>query len=124
MPNGRSDSFSVSRHDFEQLLNTMPTGAVVGQLRSGSEGDRSSRGLDALEARQLFAELPLDRVFVEEQYQKFYIIHLAKREGATTWIVVREDSPLFAELRRHHAMGIARHQEQQEPTDDDESRPR
>ena len=124
MPNGRSGSFNVSRHDFEQLLNTTPTGTLVGQLLSGSEGDRSSRALDALEARQLFAEIPLDRVFVEEQYQKFFIIHLAKREGGTTWIVVREDSPLFAELRRHHAIGIARHQERQESTDDDESRTR
>jgi len=112
MPNGRSSSFNVSRHDFEQLLNTIPTGTLVGHLLSGSEGDRSSRALDALESRQLFAELPQDRVFVEEQYQKFYILHLAKREGATTWIVVREDSPLFAELRRHHAMWAARHQEQ------------
>ena len=125
MPNGRSGSFNISRHDFEQLLNTIPIGTLVGHLLlCVPQGDRSFRALDALEARQLFAELPLDRVFVEEQYQKFYIIHLAKREGATTWIVVREDSPLFAELRRQHAMGSARHQEQQESTDDDESRPR
>ena len=121
MPNGRSASFSVSRHDFEQLLNTIPSGAVVGKLRllSGPHGEGSSRALEVLEARQLFAEHLQDRVFVEEQDKKFYIIHLAKREGATTWIVVREDSPLFAELRRHCAMAIARHQEQREATDDD-----
>lgn len=106
MPNGRSVSFSVSRHDFEQLLNTIPTGTVVGKLKllSGPHGEGSSRALDVLEARQLFAEHLRDRVFVEEQDRKFYIIHLAKREGATTWIVVREDSPLFAELRRHCAI--------------------
>lgn len=122
MPNGRSASFSVSRHDFEQLLNTIPSGTVVGKLKlpSGPHGKRSSRTLDVLEARQLFAEHPRDRVFVEEQDRKFYIIHLAKREGPTAWIVVREDSPLFAELRRHCAMAIARHQGQQESTDDEE----
>ena len=81
MPNGRSSSFNVTRHDFEQLLNTIPTGTLVGHLLSGSEGDRSSRALDALEARQLFAELPQDRVFVEEQYQKFYILHLGMRRS-------------------------------------------
>jgi hypothetical protein len=112
MPNGRSASFNVSRHDFEQFLNTIPTGTLVGHLFSGVRGDRSFRALDALEARQLFAEQPRDRVFVEEQHQKFYIIHLAKREGATTWIVVRDDSPLFAEVRRHHSMWAARRQEQ------------
>jgi hypothetical protein len=112
MPNGRSDSFVVRRHGIEQFLSTIPTGTLVGHLFSGSKGDRSRRALDASEARQLFAENPRDRVFVEEQQQKYYIIHLAKREGATTWIIVHEDSPLFAEVRRHHAPGIARHEEQ------------
>lgn len=120
MPNGRSASFNVSRNDFEQFLSTIPTSTLVGHLRSSAEGDCSSRALDALEARQLFADHLRDRVFVEEQYQKFYIIHVAKRERATMWIVVREDSPLFAELRRHLAMAVARHQEQEESTDDAE----
>lgn len=109
MPNGRSGSFSVSRHDFEQLLNMIPTGTVVGKLLS----DRTFRALNVSEARQLLAEHLRDRVFVEEQYQNYYIIHLAKGDEPT-WIVVREDSHLFAELRRHHAMGVASHQEQEE----------
>ena len=113
MPNGRSGSFNISRHDFEQLLNTIPTGTLVGHLLlCGPQGDRSFRALDALEARQLFAEHLQDRIFVEEQYQSYYIIHLTKREEPATWIVVRDASPLFAEVHRHHSMWAARHQEQ------------
>ena len=120
MPNGRSSSFSVSRHDFEHLLNAIPTDTVVGKLLSGPHRDRPFHALNASEARQLFAGHVRDRVFVEEQYQNYYIIHLTKGDRPATWIVVREDSPLFAELRRHQAMAVARHQEQEESTDDDQ----
>lgn len=112
MPNGRSASFNVSRHDFEQLLNTIPTGTLVGRLLSRPKGDRSFRAVDVLEVRQLFAEYPQDRIFVEEQDQSYYVIHLTKREEVAAWIVVRNDSPLFAGVRRCHSMWNSRHQEE------------
>jgi hypothetical protein len=47
-------------------------------------------------------ECPQDRMAVEEQDHKSYIIHLSN-EPELKWLVVGSESPIYLEIRQRHA---------------------
>jgi hypothetical protein len=107
MPNGRSGGFVVERADLKQLIKALPDATVVGKIRAYSSALRPA---DALEIARLVDECPNDRIPVEEQDHKFYIIHLSDK-GERIWVMVGPETPLFLELRQRHARWATEHPE-------------
>ena len=97
MPNGRSGEFDVNKERLERILSALPSEAVVG--KSIAAGD-----VDVSAVYRMVSEYPDDLIAVEEQYDRWYIIHLepiqANPPSAEKWIMVSPESPLFEELRR------------------------
>ena len=104
MPNGRSGGFVICKDDLRQLVTAI-SGAVTVGKRFGSG---SLLPMSATEAAQLVEELAHDRVSVEEQDKKYYIIHIS--DSSDTWIKVQSDSPIFEGLRRWHTRWVAERQ--------------
>jgi len=99
MPNGRSGGFVIEKEDLKQIVKALPDATVVGKIPAHSSALRPA---DALEIARLVDESQNDRIPVEEQDHKFYIIHLSnKRERIL--VMVGLDTPLFPELRQRHA---------------------
>ena len=99
MPNGRSGGFVIEKEDLKQLVKSLPDGTVVGKIRAYSSALRPA---DALEIARLVDECPNDRISVEEQDHKFYIIHFSNKSERIL-VMVGLETPLFPELRQRHA---------------------
>src|SRR6267378_1981130 len=74
MPNGRSGGFVIKTADLKELVKAVSDTTVVGQvvvLRL------PFRAAEAAEVTRLVEECQHDRVAVEEQGHKGYVIHLS-----------------------------------------------
>lgn len=107
MPNGRSGGFLVEKADLRLLVEALPGATIVAKVIAHSS---SARTVDASEIARLVDECSNDRIAVEEQDHKFYIIHLSN-EPKLLWVMVGSETPLFPELRRRHAQWTTEHPE-------------
>jgi hypothetical protein len=107
VPNGRSGGFVIEKEDLKRLLEALPHATVVAKIIVHSSLPRLG---DASEIARLVDQCPNDRIAVEEQDHKFYIIHLSN-EPELLWAMVGLETPLFPELRRRHARWTTEHPE-------------
>ncbi len=113
MPNGMSGCFKLSKRELsEQLVSLVPRQEIGYSLRPRSaQGERqvpARNPADAARVLEMLEEFKGDDIFVEEQDQKYYVIHLDSDDhvDGSKWVMVRDTSPLFAFLReRHHTKG-------------------
>jgi hypothetical protein len=92
MPNGRSGGSLIQKADLKELINAVPDAAMVGQMFVYSP---RIRPVNASEATRFAEQCPDDRVAVEEQDHKAYVIHLADEESKFVWIVIGPESLYF-----------------------------
>jgi hypothetical protein len=105
MPNGRSGGFVIEKTDLKHLIKALPGATVVAKIIA----HRSTlRPADALEIARLVEECPYDRIAVEEQDHKSYIIHLSN-EPELVWLMVASEAPIFLELRHRHEQWATEH---------------
>ena len=62
--------------------------------------------VNAAEVIRFLGEHAQDRVAVEEQDHAAYLIHIGE---VASWVAVRSESPVFAELRQRHAQWMTDH---------------
>jgi len=105
MPNGRSGGFVLTTADLKGLVRGVSDAAAVGKIVVRPLPIRTA---DAAEVAQFVEECPHDRVNVEEQDHKSYIIHLSD-EPKFIWLVVGSESPIFLEIRQRHAQWMSEH---------------
>ena len=115
MPNGRSGGFVIKTADLKELVKTVSDTAVVGKMvvhplprETVPNVPPTIRAGNAAEVTRFFEECPHDRVAVEEQDNKFYIIHLSN-EPKLLWLLIGSESPIFPELRQRHAQWATDH---------------
>jgi hypothetical protein len=113
MPNGRSGGFSISRYRLRELLEDLPRDASIGMtvaaLSHGRESSTSPAAVSAEAVAELVDRFQQEHVWIEEQDQSFYIVHLDPfayhgwgEPNPNLWIMVRSHSPLFEPLRQLH----------------------
>ena len=107
MPNGRSGGFPIETADLKRLIRAVSNTAAIGKVVDGSSGP-SLRPADAAEVTRLVEECAHQRVAVEEQDHKFYIIHI-RDEPTPIWVAVHSESPIFDELKQRHAQWNIEH---------------
>ena len=105
MPNGRSGGFMIETADLKELVKAVSDADVVGQMVLLRPPNRAA---NAAEVTRFVEECPHDRVAVEEQEHKFYIIHLSN-EPKLIWLVVGSESPIYLEIQQRHAQWVAEH---------------
>ena len=105
MPNGRSGGFIIEKADLTELLKAIPGANLVGKIVVHSSGFRP---VNAVETARFVDECPYDRVAVEEQDHKAYVIHLSN-EPEIIWLVVGSETPIFLELRDRHQTWAREH---------------
>jgi hypothetical protein len=105
VPNGRSGGFVIETSDLRQLVAAVAADTEVGLLATHLLRPRAA---SATEIAPYIQECPHDRVAVEEQDNKFYIIHLSN-DPDIVWVVVHSASPIHAELRLRHAKWMSEH---------------
>jgi hypothetical protein len=105
MPNGRSGGFVIEKTDLKHLVKGLPGATVVAKIVANHSRLRPA---DALEIARLVEECPYDRIAVEEQDHKFYIIHLSN-EPELVWVMVASEAPIFLELRHRHQQWATAH---------------
>ncbi len=91
--------------DLKELVKTVPDTALVGKKVAHLLPIRAA---NAAEVTRLVEECPHDRVEVEEQDQKFYVIHFSN-EPKILWLVIGPESPIFPEIRQRHAQWATEH---------------
>ena len=106
MPNGRSGGFVITTADLKELVKGVSetTGAVGKMIVP----PLPIRAANADEAARFVGECPHDRVAVEEQDHKSYVIHLSN-EPKLIWLLVDSASPLFPEIRQRHSQWMTEH---------------
>ena len=110
MPNGRSGGFPIEKADLKSLLKTFPDDTVVAKVIERSTRSRPSA---ALGTARFVDECPYDRIAVEEQDHRAYVIHLSN-EPEIIWLVVGSEAPMFAELRQRHQRWATEHPDSKE----------
>ncbi len=105
MPNGWSGGFLFKTSDLKELVKTMSDTVVVGKMVAHPLPIRAA---NAAEVTRLVEECPHDRVEVEEQDHKFYVIHFSD-EPKILWLVIGPESPIFPEIRQRHAQWATEH---------------
>ncbi len=105
MPNGRSGGFVIKTADLKELVRTISDTTVVGKMAVLTPPIREA---NAAEVIRFVEECPHDRVAVEEQDNKFYILHLSN-EPKLLWLVIGSESPIFLELQRRHVQWKTEH---------------
>src|SRR5215471_7253454 len=105
MPNGRSGGFVIEKVDLKHLVKSLHGGPAAAKIFSHSSQTRLA---DTQELSRLVDECRTDRIAVEEQDHKFYIIHLSN-EPELLWVMVGSEMPLFLELRQCHDRWAAEH---------------
>jgi hypothetical protein len=106
MPNGHSGGFVIETADLKELVKTISDTTVVGKIAVLSSPP--IREAIAAEVIRFVEECPHDRVAVEEQDNKFYIVHLSN-EPRLLWLVIGSESPIFLELQRRHVQWKTEH---------------
>jgi hypothetical protein len=104
MPNGRSGGFLIEKPDLKHLVEALLDATVVAKVVVHSR----LRPAGALEIARFVDECPNDRIAVEEQDHKSYIIHLSNKPEPI-WVMVGPETPLFLELRQRHARWVTEH---------------
>jgi hypothetical protein len=107
MPNGRSGGFVIEKTDLKHLVEALPDGSVVAKIVTLS---LPLWPADASEIARFVDECPNDRIAVEEQDHKLYIIHLSN-EPELIWVAVSSETPLFSELCQRHDRFATEHPE-------------
>lgn len=122
MPNGRSGGFLIPQHEMEQLLKALTDDSVVGHALASLVKERKSfepsAGVGPAAVIAMLDDFwrEHEHVWVEEQDETVYIIHLdleVQEHGEPNikkWIIVRADSPLFGPLRQRHQLERTRRQ--------------
>ena len=105
MPNGRSGGFVIEKVDLKDLVKAFPDATVVARIIARST---RARPANALETAQFVDECRNDRIAVEEQDHKAYIIHLSN-EPEIIWLIVGSEAPIFLELRHRHERWATEH---------------
>jgi hypothetical protein len=105
MPNGRSGGFVIETEDLKELVKAIPDATVIGKIVVHSSQPRPA---DAAEVARFLETCANDRVAVEEQDKKLYIIHL-RNEPELMWLVVSSEAPIFLDLRQRHARWATEH---------------
>jgi hypothetical protein len=105
MPNGRSGGFVIEKADLRSVVKALPDATVVAMLSAHSPRPRPA---NALEIARLVEECPKERIAVEEQDHKFYIIHL-QDEPELIWVTVGSESPILLELHQRHERWATEH---------------
>src|SRR5580765_4510366 len=115
MPNGRSGGFVIKTADLKEMVKAVSDTAVVGQmvvLRAEAEVHEAVRlpfrAANAAEVTRFVEECQHDRVAVEEQDHKSYVIHLSN-EPKIIWLLVSSESLIFLEIRQRHAQWMNEH---------------
>jgi hypothetical protein len=96
MPNGWSGAFAIKTADLKELVEAVSDTAVIGKVAVQLLPIREAK---AEELARFIEECPHDRVEVEEQDHKFYIIHFSN-EPKILWFVIGPESPIFQEIRQ------------------------
>jgi hypothetical protein len=105
MPNGRSGGFVIKTADLKELVKGVSDTAAVGHMVVVSLPIRAA---NAAEVTRFVEECPHDRVAVEEQDHKGYVIHLSN-EPKLIWLLIGSESPIFLEIRQRHAQWMTEH---------------
>jgi 7-keto-8-aminopelargonate synthetase-like enzyme len=90
MPYGRSGGFIISTTNLAELLKAVSATTAVGMIFNSSPSP-----VNAVDVVRFLRDHSHDRVAVEEQDHAAYIIHIGE---VASWVFVRSDSPVFAEL--------------------------
>ncbi len=105
MPNGRSGGFMIETAYLKELVKAVSDTAVVGHM---VVLPLPIRAANAAEVTGFVEECAHERVAVEEQDHKSYIIHLSN-EPKLKWLVVGPESPIFLEIQQRHAQWMTEH---------------
>ena len=105
MPNGRSGGFVIKTADLKEMVKAVSDAAVVGQMVVLRLPFRAA---NAAEVTRFVEECQHDRVAVEEQDHKGYVIHLSN-EPKIIWLLVSSESLIFLEIRQRHAQWMNEH---------------
>ncbi len=105
MPNGWSGGFAMNGTDLKELLKAASDNAEIGKIVVHALPIRT---VNAAEVIPFVEECPQDRVAVEEQDHKFYIIHLSE-EPKLIWLVIGPESPIFLDIQQRHAQWMTEH---------------
>jgi hypothetical protein len=99
MPNGRSGGFPIEVAELKRLVDGTG-GAQIGMLAGDNARATGLQPALSPAVLRLLAECRSERVAVEEQDHSAYIIHLSN--VPTLWVLVYQDSPIFAGLKQRH----------------------
>jgi hypothetical protein len=105
MPNGRSGGFLIPTTDLKRLVEALPGATVIGAVLVHAPPIRPAI---ASEVIPFIDACSHDRVGVEEQDHKAYVVHLLD-EPKPICLVVDSKSPLFSALQRSHTQWLADH---------------
>ena len=97
MPNGRSGGFIIEKTALEQLVKAIPE--PIGATVAMGDNPRP-RPTDTSEMVKLLERCPNDRLAVEEQDHRWYIIHISNKP--IIWVTVRPGSQVYREIRELH----------------------
>jgi hypothetical protein len=105
MPNGRSGSLFLNKVEFGNWLSSRDGQEIIGL--SFEPATRRPQAVSVETVVGMLATYPPDRIAVEEQDGRAYVIHIyhpfsLDPPDLKRWILIRPESPLFQELRRQH----------------------
>jgi hypothetical protein len=103
MPNGRSGGFVIKTAELKELVKAVSDTAAIGHM---VVHPLPIRAANAAEVTGFVEECAQERVAVEEQDHRSYIIHLSN-EPELKWLVVGPESPIYLEIRQRHAQWMA-----------------
>lgn len=94
MPNGMSDHFKLKRIALDEIIRQFEGETTLG---------KSSGTVTAAALGRLLQELDREEILISEQDHAFYVLHLSIDEHTNPnrdrWIIVGEESPLYARLQ-------------------------
>jgi hypothetical protein len=105
MPNGHSSGFQLSKDALRERLSVVPHAEVVGvRFVMTNHGTYTRQQVTAADVRQLVDEFKGNRIYIEEQDHRWFVLHL-DREGyvdafdGSKWVMVLQESPLHQSLK-------------------------
>ena len=105
MPNGRSGSLFLNKIEFASWLGSRDGREIIGLCLARLGTDHPSVSVEMIVG--MLATYPVDRIVVEEQDGRAYVVHMyhpfsLDPPDPERWILIKPESPLFQELRRQH----------------------
>jgi hypothetical protein len=103
MPNGRSGSLLLKKAELASWLSGRDGHQIIGLCLAPP----TRRTVSVEMIVGMLATYPADRIVVEEQDGRAYIVHMyhpfsLDPPDFERWILIKPESPLFQELRRQH----------------------